>query len=83
MKEMGRICIQCGKEKKIREFGSKQSRCKACTSANKKAKREDPKEGAKLRRQDKESKRRANATEEGAAKNRENVKRWRKKTGNH
>lgn len=78
MKEMGRVCLQCGKEKKLKEFGAKQSRCKACTSANKKRKREDPVEGTKLRRQDRESKRRTNATEEGAAKNRANVKRWRR-----
>lgn len=78
MKEMGRVCIQCGKEKKVKEFGAKQARCKTCTSLNKKAKREDPEQGAKLRAQDRASKKRANATEEGAQKNRENVKRWRR-----
>lgn len=83
MKEMGRICIQCHQEKKLKEFGAKQSRCKACTSANKKAKRRDPKQGEKIREQDKASKKRTNATFEGKVKNRENVKRWRRNTGNH
>lgn len=83
MKEMGRICIQCGKEKKPKEFYARQSRCKACTSENKKVKRQDPEKGEKIRERDKAAKKRVNATEEGAKKNRDNVKRWRRNTGKH
>lgn len=83
MREMGKVCLQCGKEKKFKEFGQNQARCKACISINKKAKRANPETGDKIRERDKANKKRVNATEEGARKNRDNVKRWRKNTGRH
>ena len=81
--ELLRRCTQCGKEKRLNEFGRKQAKCKVCVSANKKAARQDPEKGAKIRERDNAAKKKVNATEEGAAKNRANVKRWRKNTGRH
>jgi len=81
--ELRRVCAQCGKEKKLNEFGRKQAKCKVCISANKKAARKNPETGDKIREKNNAEKRKANATEEGAAKNRANVKRWRKNTGRH
>ena len=81
--ELMRRCTQCGKAKKLKEFGRKQAKCKACISANKKADRQDPEKGPKIRERNNAEKKKANATEEGARKNRENVKSWRKRTGRH
>lgn len=83
MAELMRKCTQCGKDKKLKEFGARQARCKDCISKNKKAARQDPEKGDKIRERDNAAKKKANATEEGAAKNRANVKRWRKRTGRH